>query len=121
MPPSGALFVLIAIPLFLLRLTLGEEAFLKGKLGQPYQDYLRAVPRLVPRLRTNLPPAASHPQWLNAVCSEFAPIGVFLAWAAFPWNYDLSLMEQVILVCFGVSLVARALLPGIEQESRLPQ
>ncbi|MGA3080795.1 MAG: isoprenylcysteine carboxylmethyltransferase family protein [Terracidiphilus sp.] len=117
MPPTGALFVAIVVPLFLLRLTLGEEAFLTGELGQPYVDYLRAVPRLVPRLRTSLPSSAGKPQWLRAVLSEFTSIGVFLALAVFSWSYDLLLMVKVILVCFGISLVARALLPAAGKEA----
>jgi protein-S-isoprenylcysteine O-methyltransferase Ste14 len=115
MPPTGALFVLIAVPLFLLRLTLGEEAFLTAKLGQPYLEYLRDVPRLVPRLHTALPPAAGKPQWLRAICSELTPIGVFLALAVFSWSYNNLLVERVILVSFGASLIVRALLPGIKQ------
>lgn len=117
MPPTGALFVAIVVPLFLLRLTLGEEAFLTGELGQPYVDYLRAVPRLVPRLRTSLPSSAGKPQWLRALLSEFTSIGVFLALAVFSWSYDLLLMVKVILVCFGISLVARALLPAAGKEA----
>jgi protein-S-isoprenylcysteine O-methyltransferase Ste14 len=117
MPPTGALFVAIMVPLFLLRLTLGEEAFLTGELGQPYLDYLRVVPRLVPHLRTTLPSSSGKPQWLRAVLSEFTSIGVFLALAVFSWSYDLLLMEKVVLVCFGISLMARALLPGVRQQA----
>jgi protein-S-isoprenylcysteine O-methyltransferase Ste14 len=117
MPPTGALLVAIVVPVFLLRLTLGEEAFLTSELDQPYLDYLRAVPRLIPRLRTTLPSSAGKPQWLRAVLSEFTSIGVFLALAVFSWSYDLLLMEKVILICFGISLVARALLPGVRQQT----
>jgi hypothetical protein len=115
MPPTGALFVLIVVPAFLLRLTLGEEAFLAGKLGQPYLDYLCAVPRLVPRFRTTLPPTVNKPQWLRAVFSEFTSIGIFLALVVFFWSYDDLLMEKIILVSFGISLVARAMLPSSQR------
>jgi protein-S-isoprenylcysteine O-methyltransferase Ste14 len=115
MPPSGALFVLIAAPLFLLRLTLAEEAFLTRELGEPYQDYMRTVPRLVPHLRASLPPAASKPQWFRAVLSEATPIGVFIAFSVFSWSFDTLLMARVILIGFGISLVARAMLPRLPQ------
>jgi protein-S-isoprenylcysteine O-methyltransferase Ste14 len=118
MPVSGALFVLLAVPLFLLRLTLGEEAFLAGELGQPYQEYRRAVPRLIPRLRTALPPSGNKPQWLRAILSELTSIGVFLAMAVFSWSYNLRLMEKVILLSFGASLVARAFLLGRSEEAQ---
>jgi protein-S-isoprenylcysteine O-methyltransferase Ste14 len=116
MPVSGALFVLIAMPIFLLRLTLAEEAYLSEKLGQPYREYLRAVPRLVPRFRNSLPRSGSKPQWGRAMLSELTPIGVFLAMAAFSWGYDLRLGERIIVVCFGLSLVVRALMPGLTAE-----
>ena len=51
MPATGALFAIVFISLFLMRLILAEEAFLSAKTGEPYTLYLRAVPRLVPRLR----------------------------------------------------------------------
>jgi hypothetical protein len=118
MPPTGALFVLIAIPVFVLRLILGEEAFLTNKLGQPYLDYQHAVPRLVPRLRTTLPHATSKPQWLRAALSELTPIGVFVAFVVLAWSYNTLLAEKVILVSFGLSLIARALpLQGMQEAS----
>ena len=82
MPPSGALLVMALLTIFLLRLIFGEEAFLAAQLGEPYQAYLRAVPRLVPRLR-GAPPSAGHkPRWLHAILAELFPIGVFVTLAA---------------------------------------
>ena len=54
MPPSGALFSTVLLTIFFLRLILGEEGFLTTQLGQPYAEYLRSVPRLVPRLRSSV-------------------------------------------------------------------
>ncbi|MGD0787588.1 MAG: isoprenylcysteine carboxylmethyltransferase family protein [Terracidiphilus sp.] len=112
MPASGALFALAAVTVFLFRLILGEEAFLSGQLGLAYQDYLRAVPRLIPRLRTALPATGRKPLWLQAVLTETTPIGIFAALAFFSWSYNDRLMAKVIIVSFGLSLVTRALLPG---------
>jgi protein-S-isoprenylcysteine O-methyltransferase Ste14 len=112
MPASGALFAMTAVTIFLFRLILGEEAFLSGQLGQPYQDYLRAVPRLIPRLRTTPPATGRKPRWLQAVLTETTPIGIFAALAFFSWSYNDRLMARVIIVSFGISLVTRALLPG---------
>jgi len=108
---SGALFVMAAAAVFMFRLILGEEAFLSGQLGQPYQDYLRAVPRLIPRLRTAMPATGRKPRWLQAVLTETTPIGIFAALAFFSWSYNDRLMAKVIIVSFGLSLVMRALLP----------
>jgi protein-S-isoprenylcysteine O-methyltransferase Ste14 len=111
MPVSGALFAMTAVTIFLLRLILGEEAFLSGQLGQPYQEYMRAVPPLIPRFRTALPATGRKPRWLQALLTETTPIGIFAALAFFSWSYNDRLMAKVIIVSFGLSLVTRALLP----------
>ena len=111
MPVSGAVFVLILVPLFDLRLILGEEKFLSEKLGAPYQDYLQSVPRLIPRLRTTLPLGPRPKHWLRAVFAELTPIGVFLTTAILWWLYDATLLGRAYLISFGLSLVARAFFP----------
>jgi protein-S-isoprenylcysteine O-methyltransferase Ste14 len=121
MPASGALFAMVALSFFLLRLILGEEAFLCNQLGESYRDYLRAVPRLIPRLRTNLAPTGRKPHWLRGALSEIMPIGVFASLAFFSWSYDIHLMAKAILIGFGVSLVARALLPEKWKEAGLAE
>jgi protein-S-isoprenylcysteine O-methyltransferase Ste14 len=117
MPASGALFVLIVVPVFLYSLIRGEEAFLTAQSGESYRAYLRAVPRLMPRLRTTLAPSGNSPHWLQAVLSEITPIGVFITIACLSWTYDNSLMIRAILITFGVSLVVRALMPGLGKQS----
>lgn len=108
MPPSGALFTMVLVTVFYLRLILGEEAFLGAKLGEPYEQYLRAVPRLIPRLRASLPAAGgAKPNWLQALLTEVNPIGIFITMAFFSWSYNNDLMLKAILVSFGLSLVAR--------------
>jgi protein-S-isoprenylcysteine O-methyltransferase Ste14 len=116
MPTSSAAFAMILLTAFLWRLILGEEAFLVGQLGPPYQDYLRAVPRLIPRLRVKLwpdaiQPTGRKPQWLRAIFSEVNPIGVFITMAFLSWSYDGTLMVRAIIVSLGASLVVQALLP----------
>jgi protein-S-isoprenylcysteine O-methyltransferase Ste14 len=112
MPPSGALVSMTLITVFLLRLILGEEAFLSGQLGEPYREYLHAVPRLFPRFHAGLPPAGQKPQWLIAGLSEINPIGVFLTFAVLSWSYNYWLVIQGILVSLGASLVVRAFMMG---------
>ena len=111
MPPTGALFAIPLLTFFLLRLILGEEAFLATQLGEPYREYLRAVPRLFPRLRGAPPAAGNKPHWLTAIASELNPIGVFITLGVLSWWYDNELMLKGILVSFGVSLVVRAVMP----------
>jgi protein-S-isoprenylcysteine O-methyltransferase Ste14 len=111
MPPSGALCTILLLSIFQLRLIFAEEAFLTEKLGEPYKKYLAAVPRLWPQLFHPLKPSGRKPEWLRAIVAELFPIGVFLSFAALSWQYDHSLMVKAVIVSFGISLVARALLP----------
>jgi protein-S-isoprenylcysteine O-methyltransferase Ste14 len=119
MPVTGAVFTMAVLTVFLLRLILGEEAFLSSQLGEPYRAYLCAVPRLFPRLRPSLSSTGARPRWLIGVLAEITPIGVFVTLAFLSWSYDNLLMERAILVSFGVSLVVRALLPADRGARRL--
>jgi protein-S-isoprenylcysteine O-methyltransferase Ste14 len=119
MPPTGALFSITLLTVFLLRLILGEEAFLSGQLGEPYREYLRTTPRLIPRLRGALPAAGDKPRWLTAVLGELNPIGVFITLAVLSWSYDHMLMMKGILISFGVSLVVRAMMKRGQVDSSL--
>jgi protein-S-isoprenylcysteine O-methyltransferase Ste14 len=110
MTPSGALFTMALITIFYLRLILGEEAFLTAKLGEPYKEYLRAVPRLVPRLRSSLPASQAKPHWLLAALTEINPIGVFITLAFLSWSYDNELMLKAILATFLLAMVVRGLM-----------
>jgi protein-S-isoprenylcysteine O-methyltransferase Ste14 len=112
MPPTGALVSLVLLTIFLFRLIRGEEAFLSAQLGEPYRAYLNAVPRVVPRLRSPLQSTGARANWFRALLSEMTPIGVFIALAVFSWSYDHQLMVRVIVICLGISLVVRALMPG---------
>jgi len=111
MSPTGALFSTVLLTVFFLRLILSEEKFLAAQLGQPYQEYLSAVPRLFPRLRGALPAAGDKPHWSIAFLTELNPIGIFIALAFFSWSYDRMLMLKVIVISFGASMVVRALMP----------
>ena len=112
MPATGAALTLILAALFMFRLILGEEKFLAVKLGEPYQAYLRAVPRLFPRLRSTLPGGTQKPHWLQSLLAEINPIGVLLVTAILWWRYDDGLVTRAFLISFGLSLIVRALRPA---------
>jgi protein-S-isoprenylcysteine O-methyltransferase Ste14 len=111
MPPSGAIFFLIAIFIFYFRLIFGEEDYLAERLGSPYQEYRRVVPRIVPSLRPRIAAPAIRPKWLEALLGEVFVVGAALSMAALAWRYQPELLDRCLLVCLGLSLVARALLP----------
>jgi protein-S-isoprenylcysteine O-methyltransferase Ste14 len=111
MPRSGAVVAIALLTIFLVRLTMGEEAFLSARLGDSYRAYLAAVPRFLPRLRNNLARSEASPQWVRAILSELTPVAVFIAVVVFAYNYDNRMMARIILIGLGCSLVARAFLP----------
>lgn len=117
MPAGGALVAMVLITLFMIRLTLGEEAFLAPQLGEPYQIYLRAVPRFIPRMREALSPASGKAQWVRGAFAELTPIGVLVAVIVFALTYDPALAGRMILIFFGASLIVRAFLPRAEVSS----
>jgi len=115
MPPTGALFALPLLTIFLIRLILAEEKFLAAELGESYRIYAASTPRLLPRILSGLPRTGVHPRWLPAVGSELLAISVFVILAGFSWTYDHELMIKALLVGFGLSLVARALIPPAQE------
>jgi protein-S-isoprenylcysteine O-methyltransferase Ste14 len=118
MPATGALVSLSLLTLFLIRLVLGEEAFLSSKVGEAYRAYLRAVPRFIPRLRPALPSAGRKPRWGQALIYEMYPVCLFFIMAVLSWTYNNRLMQKGVLVAFGLSLIGRVLLRMNVQSSR---
>jgi protein-S-isoprenylcysteine O-methyltransferase Ste14 len=112
MPPSGAALFLVAFSVFVLLLIRAEERFLSAKQGEAYQEYRRSVPRLWPRLGTlgsRAAPSGARPHWVQAVLAETYPVAITLCFAVLAWRYNARILVQCVLICYGVSLVVRAL------------
>jgi protein-S-isoprenylcysteine O-methyltransferase Ste14 len=116
MPPSGAAFFLVAFSFFTLLLIRAEERFLETSQGEVYQQYRRKVPRLWPRLTGgNLAAGAVRPHWVQAFLAETYPVTITVCFAVLAWRYNARILVQCVLVCYGVSLVVRALMgKGVE-------
>ena len=108
MPPSGAIFSIIAIGIEQLRLIGAEEAFLTTQLGEPYLAYKAKVPRLWPSLRPHVPASGTHANWPNAFLGEIYMWGVVLSFVIMGWRYNVVPVIQGVLISLGVALVARA-------------
>jgi protein-S-isoprenylcysteine O-methyltransferase Ste14 len=111
MPPSGAIFCILAIGIFQLRLIAAEESFLAAKLGEPYLAYRAKVPRLMFALTPRVPASAMQPKWPLAFLGEIYMWGVVVTFAIFGWRYNSILLIKGILVSLGLSLIVRAFLP----------
>jgi protein-S-isoprenylcysteine O-methyltransferase Ste14 len=111
MPPSGAIFCILAIGLFLLCLIAGEESFLTVKLGEPYVAYCAKVPSLLPAIAPRVPASPAQPTWSTAFLGEIYMWGVVVTFAVFGWSYNSILLIRGILISLGISLIARAFIP----------
>ena len=114
MPASGAVFTIVLVGFFSLRLIFGEEAHLRATLGEPYVAYCAKVPRMVPRFTVHgsrfkgSDDAGQPPQWGQAALTEIFMWGSALSFAVLGWRYDAMLLLQCVLVWLGVSLVVKA-------------
>jgi protein-S-isoprenylcysteine O-methyltransferase Ste14 len=117
MPPTGSIFFLVAIFLQILRLILGEEDYLAAQKGESYFAYKARVPRLFPSLIPRVPPSPAKPQWLLAILSEIYPVGMTICFLVFSWRYNSLLLTQAVVICFGLSLILRALVVKRPQAS----
>jgi protein-S-isoprenylcysteine O-methyltransferase Ste14 len=113
MPPTGAIFFVIALFLLILRLILREEPYLASQQSEQYLAYKRRVPRLLPSIRARVPrpsmPEPSRARWIEACAAETFPILVTLSFAVLAWRYNADLLIRAVVISFGVSLVVRAL------------
>ena len=110
MPPSGAAFFLVAFSIFVLLLISAEERFLSTKQRDVYQQYRRNVPRLWPRLtRGSAAAPAANPHWAQALLAETYALAITLCFGVLAWRYNARILIQCVLICYGVSLVVRAL------------
>jgi len=111
MPPSGAVFCILAISIFQLRLIAAEESFLSAKLGEPYTAYCAKVPRLVPAITPRIPASTLQPTWPTAFLGEIYMWGVVVSFTILGWRYNSILLIKGVLISLGLSLIVRGFLP----------
>jgi protein-S-isoprenylcysteine O-methyltransferase Ste14 len=117
MPPSGALFAVVLLWIFQIRLALAEEPFLAARFGQPYLAYKAAVPRFLPSPTPHIAAAGARPHWLQAMLGEIYFLAVFLVLATFGWSFNAQPLRQGLIISVGLTLVVRAFLPRAAQDA----
>jgi len=113
MEPAGSVFTVIAIGLFQLRLIGGEEAFLSAKLGEPYLEYCKRVPRLLPSPWARVAATGRRPRWGGALLAESYFVCVAVSYAIFAWRFNALLLSQCVIGSLGVSIIARAFIKPV--------
>jgi protein-S-isoprenylcysteine O-methyltransferase Ste14 len=108
MPPSGAIFSIVASFVQMLRLILREEAYMEAQQGETYLTYKLCVPRFFPSLVARAPQSTEKAQWLQAIVVEIFYVAMTGCFLALAWRYNANLLTQALLICFGLSLVTRA-------------
>ena len=112
MPPSGAIFAVVVVWIFQVRLALAEEPFLTAQFGKAYLEYAARVPRFIPALTPRVPAAGAAAHWGQAVLGELYFVGAFIVLATLGWSFNANPLRQGILISLGVWLVVRAFMPG---------
>jgi protein-S-isoprenylcysteine O-methyltransferase Ste14 len=112
MAPIGSVVFLVLLLVQILRLIGSEEAYLAAEQGETYLAYKARVPRFIPSLMPRVPASAANPRWVRAILAETYPVGMALCFAVLAWRYNADLLIRAVIVCFGLSLVSRALLTG---------
>ena len=110
MPPGGALFAVFAIAATILLLVRTEERFLSAQAGDAHLAYIRRVPRFLPSPLPRIPAGGVHPHWADAVAGEIYMWGVVLGYAVFAHRYNVTVLEQCVLISLGVGVILRGLL-----------
>jgi protein-S-isoprenylcysteine O-methyltransferase Ste14 len=120
MPPSGAIFTILATGFLQLRLISREEAYLTEQQGAPYLAYCAKVARLFPALTPRVPASPEQPNWPHAVFGEIYMWGVAISFLALGWRYNAFLIIQGVLISLGVALIARAFIlrPQANQQTK---
>ena len=117
MPPSGAVFSVLLLWIFQVRLALAEEPFLATQFGHAYLEYKKRVPRFLPTLKAQIAAAGAHPHWVQALLGEVYFVAVFLVLAIFGWSFNAQPLRQGLIISIGLALVARAFFPRAAQDT----
>ena len=109
MPPSGAAFFLLAFSVFVLFLISAEERFLTASWAMATSSTVAVFPAYGLASAPSKPPHRRAPIGCKLFLAETYPIAFTLCFAIFAWRYNARILIQCLLICYGVSLIIRAL------------
>jgi hypothetical protein len=109
---TGAVVIVILMPLFLLRLINREEAELKIAQGESYGRFLTAVPRLMPALTPRLPASGAQARWAQALVGETFMWGFAVALTGFALTLSMRFFYYALAVSFLGYAITRSIAIG---------
>lgn len=85
-PPPGTVIIIVLSTLFVYRIVFLEEHFLRAAHGNSYEEYCKAVPRLVPRfIPVRLPQSSQRPNVILGFATELGTFVFALAMLVLPF------------------------------------
>ncbi len=117
MPRIGALCTVVAVTILIVFLVHAEEHTLTAERGEGYAAYKKAVPRFFPALAPRVPAGAERPRWKQGFLGEIYMWGVVVTYLAFAGRYNVTILEQGVLISLGISVILRAFLRAPVQDA----
>jgi protein-S-isoprenylcysteine O-methyltransferase Ste14 len=109
MPPGGALFAVVAVTILIVVMVHAEERKLTAECLEAYAAYVRQVPRFLPAFFPRIPANAQQPHWLQGLLGEIHFWGMLITYLVFADRYNVTILEQGVLISIGIGLLARAI------------
>ncbi len=109
MPPGGALFAVVAVAALNAVKVRAEERHLRASAGEMYTLYMERVPRFLPSMGPRVPAAGAAARWGDGFLGEIYMWGVFATYVAFASRYNVTILEQGVLISLGVSVVVQGI------------
>jgi protein-S-isoprenylcysteine O-methyltransferase Ste14 len=110
MPPGGALFAVVAVAALNTAKVRAEERHLQAANGEAYAVYARRVPRFFCARMPRLPAGEDTAHWRAGFLNEIYMWGVVVTYVAFAGRYNVTILEQGVLISLGVSLLVRGIM-----------
>jgi len=109
MPPGGALFAVVLVAALNGAKARAEERLLAMQNGEAYLAYARRVPRFFCAIAARVPAGAARPRWADALLGEIYPWGVVITYAIFANRYNTTILEQGVLISFGIAMLVEGI------------
>jgi protein-S-isoprenylcysteine O-methyltransferase Ste14 len=104
----GAPVLVVGISTFIYRLIRREESELLASQGEPFREYCKAVPSLLPSLAPRVPPSGGKPKWLQGLVGETMMWGFFVALAGFALTFSPRVYGFAVAFALLSSVVVKA-------------